>query len=428
MAEALGTRMVVLAVDLEHREDFRRHGARHILGHLTVKSQHHPSARLIGPPGFHILAPCGGHCCRSGSRSTRSGVPSTAPPARDRLQGSQGSRAERQVSAPKIARLSEPGGSFDTDNLISNERAYLDVIPTLVSRGVTGGAYIGVGPDQNFSYIARIRPSVAFIVDVRRDNLLLHLLFKALFAQARSRVEYLSLLTGRAPPSDPAAMAALATAPLKTIVSYVDAKTATPDSVPRARALRQRLDETIASFGVPMSRADMDTIHRFHQAFVDAGLGLQFHSFNRAPQPYYPTFRDLLLATDASGHEWNYLDTNDDFQFLRALEGRDAVIPVVGDVAGPHAMRAIGAAMGERGDRLSALYISNVENYLFRDGVFPRYADNLSHLPRGARSVVIRSVFSGGGESISRVQPLDQMLGDISRGSYRTYNDLVGSR
>jgi hypothetical protein len=321
-----------------------------------------------------------------------------------------------------VARLSEPGGSFDTDNLISNERAYLDVIPTLVSRGVTGGAYIGVGPDQNFSYIARIRPSVAYIIDVRRDNLLLHLLFKALFAQAHSRIEYLSMLTGRAPPSDVATLATFTAAPLKAIVSYVDGKTAAPDS---SRLLQRRIDDTVASFGVPLSRADVDTIHRFHQAFVDAGLSLQFHSFNRAPQPYYPTFRDLLLATDAAGREWNYLATNDDFQFLRALEGRDAVIPVVGDVAGPRAMRAIAATMGERGERLSALYISNVENYLFRDGLFARYADNLGHLPRGARSVVIRSVFSGGGESISRVQPLDQMLGDISRGNYRTYSDLL---
>jgi hypothetical protein len=321
--------------------------------------------------------------------------------------------------ATEVARLSEPGGTFDTDNLISNERSYLDVVPALVSRGVTGGAYVGVGPDQNFSYIARIRPSVAFIIDVRRDNLLLHLLFRALFADAHSRVEYLSMLTGRAPPPDDGRWGG---ATLKSIVSYVDGKAASPDAV---RATGRRLDDAIAAFGVPLSRADFDTIDRFHRAFIEAGLGLQFHSFNRAPQPYYPTLRDLLLATDRSGREWNYLDTEDDFQFLRTLEGRGDVIPVVGDVAGPHAMRAIAAAIGDRGERLSAFYISNVENYLFRDGLFARYGDNLSRLPRSARTLVIRSIFSGGGESVSRVQTLDQMLGDISRGSYRSYSDLL---
>src|SRR4030095_5831246 len=79
--------------------------------------------------------------------------------------------------AQQIHELSEPGGSFDTDNLSSNERSYLHILPALRQvRG--GGAYIGVGPDQNFSYIAAARPSIAFLIDVRRDNLLLHLLFK----------------------------------------------------------------------------------------------------------------------------------------------------------------------------------------------------------------------------------------------------------
>src|SRR6266849_1625404 len=102
--------------------------------------------------------------------------------------------------ASRIEQLSEPGGYFDTDNLISNEKSYLQVVPALREAGLAGGVYIGVGPDQNFSYIAQIRPSIAFIVDIRRDNLLLHLLFKALFAAAQHRAEYVSLLTGRSSP------------------------------------------------------------------------------------------------------------------------------------------------------------------------------------------------------------------------------------
>src|SRR5689334_16548141 len=96
--------------------------------------------------------------------------------------------------AAQIAQLSEPGGYFDTNNLMSNERSYLQVLPALQDVGFSGGAYIGVGPDQNFSYIAAIRPSIAFIVDIRRDNLLLHLLFKAAFSAAETRVEYLCVL------------------------------------------------------------------------------------------------------------------------------------------------------------------------------------------------------------------------------------------
>src|SRR5436853_1013764 len=68
------------------------------------------------------------------------------------------------------SRLSEPGGFFDSDNLISNETSYLHVFGKLTEMKVKGGAYVGVGPDQNFTYIAKIRPTRAIIIDIRRDN------------------------------------------------------------------------------------------------------------------------------------------------------------------------------------------------------------------------------------------------------------------
>src|SRR5712691_5756223 len=89
---------------------------------------------------------------------------------------------DHKTFAALSARLSEPGGYFDSDNLISNETSYLHVIGKLRELGVAGGVYLGVGPDQSFSYIAKIRPKMAIIIDIRKDNLLQHLLFKALFA------------------------------------------------------------------------------------------------------------------------------------------------------------------------------------------------------------------------------------------------------
>lgn len=132
--------------------------------------------------------------------------------------------------ASQIASLSEPAGYFDTDNLISNERSYLQVLQDLRRRNVRGGAYVGVGPDQNFSYIAEVRPSIAFIVDVRRDNLLLHLLFKALFELSRTRVEYLAQLTGRPAPSE---LDGWRAAPIDRLVEYVDTAPATAAAVRR---------------------------------------------------------------------------------------------------------------------------------------------------------------------------------------------------
>ena len=103
-----------------------------------------------------------------------------------------------------VVRLSEGGGFFDSDNLVSNETSYLHVIPAFKAVGVKGGAYIGVGPEQNFSYLAEIRPQLALQIDIRRDNMLLHLLFKAMFETSANRMEYLCQLYGRPMPASEA--------------------------------------------------------------------------------------------------------------------------------------------------------------------------------------------------------------------------------
>lgn len=67
-----------------------------------------------------------------------------------------------------VQTLSEEGGYFFSDNFTSNEDSYLTVVDKMKELGATGGAYIGVGPEQNFTYIAKVRPRIAFIVDIRR--------------------------------------------------------------------------------------------------------------------------------------------------------------------------------------------------------------------------------------------------------------------
>jgi hypothetical protein len=308
--------------------------------------------------------------------------------------------------AGQIAALSEPGGYFDTDNLISNERSYLRVISDLQRAGVRGGAYIGVGPDQNFSYIAHIRPAIAFIVDIRRDNLLLHLLFKALFAEARTRVEYLALLLDRPAPRP---LDGWREEGIGRLVAYIDGA---PVERQSADTLRLRMAGLVTRFGVALSGDDLATIDRFHRRFIDEGLGLRFQSTGRPPQSHYPTYRELLLETDANGQQRSFLATEESFQFVKSLHARDRIVPVVGDLSGPKALVAVGRLLNEKGERLSAFYTSNVEFYLEREGTYGRFVSNLSGLPRTPHAVVIRSIFGrfdGGSRSV--IQPVDEVVG-----------------
>ena len=99
-----------------------------------------------------------------------------------------------------IGDLSEPGGTFRSDNLLSNEGRFQFIIPDLIEAAKPGGVYMGVGPEQNFTYIAATRPAIAFIVDIRRGNLDLHLMYKALFELSADRADFVSRLFSRKRP------------------------------------------------------------------------------------------------------------------------------------------------------------------------------------------------------------------------------------
>jgi hypothetical protein len=112
------------------------------------------------------------------------------------------------------------------------------------------------------------------------------------------------------------------------------------------------------------------------------------------------------------------------------------VIPVVGNLSGKAALANIARLIEQRGEKLSALYASNVEFYLFNDGSFPRFVENLARLPHTKDSLVIRSIFGGyaladavpGYYSTSQVEPVDQLIDANSHGRSQDYRQLIGGR
>jgi|SRR5437867_918514 len=333
-----------------------------------------------------------------------------------------------------VQRLSEPGGYFDSDNLISNETSYLHVLDGMRRMKVQGGAYIGVGPDQNFSYIAAVRPNIAFMLDIRRDNLLEHLLFKSLFAMARNRAEYLCLLFGKPLPRD---VERWGSKSIQELVDYIDG-TATDADI--ADSTQSAISQRVRRFGIPLSSLDLETIARIRDAFVRDSLDLRYSSIGRAPRPYHPAYRQLLLERDRAGRQANYLASEDAFQYVKGMEARDLVVPVVGNVAGEHALAAIGELLTERREKVSVFYISNVEQYLIRDGGFAQFAENVKLLPRDRRSVMVRSFFGfgygygmggthplnlPGHYSTQIMQTLDAFVATYDSGSVRSYYDLI---
>ncbi len=285
------------------------------------------------------------------------------------------------------ARLSEQAGFFDSDNLVSNETSYLHVFGKLTEFKVQGGVYLGVGPDQNFTYIAKIRPTRAIMIDIRRDNMLQHLFYKALFEKSKNRTEYLCFLFGKPLPKDKG----WETKGVKALVDYID--TTKSDQ----KLFEKSLDEVkkeVQKFGIQLSDSDFKVIANIQRAFFEAGLDVRYSSHNRPPRSIYPTMRDLLLQKDLSGEQRNYFCIEEDWQFIKKLQDQDLIIPVVGDLAGTGAVKAIGKYLHEIKERLSAFYVSNVEFYVHRQGQYERFVENVASLPFDKNSLVIRSYFN----------------------------------
>jgi hypothetical protein len=341
---------------------------------------------------------------------------------------------KRRAFGALIERLSEKAGYFGSDNLVSNELSYLHVLGKLSQMNVTGGAYLGVGPDQSFSYIAQIKPRIAIMIDIRRDALLQHLLFKSVFMMARNRTEYLSLLFGRPLPRD---FKKWNTKTITELVDYVDRTPADNKLIERTRAEMHR---RLATYGMNLSERDIETIDEIYQAFNQSGMEVRYTIRDRPTGRFFPAYRELLLEKDLDGRQRNYLATEELFQVIKTMQDKDLIVPATGDLAGTKAVKAIGEYLREINEKVSAFYVSNVEFYLVRNGSFDQFADNVRTLPIDERSVIIRSYFNyayytsqhpqtiDNYFSVQLLQTLDSLIKDQNAGGYETYYDLVTRR
>ena len=321
-----------------------------------------------------------------------------------------------------VEQFSEPNGYFRSDNLVSNEDTFQFVIPTLIATVRPGGVYLGVGPDQNFTYIAAVQARLAFIPDIRRGNLHLHLMYKALFELSADRAEFLSRLFSRPRPDGLGA----ASSPAALFAAYAN--------VPASREHFDRnVGDVVAQLrdrhGFALDEADLAGIAGVYSSFYEAGPYLRYSNTQSRWRSRYPSFQDLQLADDGRGTNRGYLATERAFRFLKQLQERNLIVPLVGNFAGPRALRAVGEYVRSRGGTVTTYYTSNVEQYLFQDGLWEAFAGNLATLPTDASSTLIRSCFNncanGGYRSWSLLDSIRPLVDDARAGRIRMYWDVL---
>ena len=227
--------------------------------------------------------------------------------------------------------------------------------------------------------------------------MLVQLMYKALFELAKDRADFVSMLFSKPRPPGLGAKS--------TAVDLFSAFGASPTSdalyQQNLAAIQNQLTKT---HGWPLAADDLAGIDYVHHTFYRNGFAVR-------PSP---TYAELMTQTDGAGTNRSYLATEDSFAFLKELESKNLVVPVVGDFGGPKAIRAVGAYLKEHGATVTAFYLSNVEQYLYQNKM-TAFCRNVAALPLDASSTFIRSSSQGGGGFVSSLGPMAVEVKNCSR-------------
>jgi hypothetical protein len=324
-----------------------------------------------------------------------------------------------------VSGFSEEGGYFRFENFLSNELGFQHVIPVLKEITKNGGVYLGVGPEQNFTYITALQPKVAFIIDIRRQNMVEHMMYKALFELSTDRIDFLSRLYARKRPGglNPDANSEILFAGYQGV--QVDRRLAQENL--------SAIKEVLTNHKFGLSKEDFDSIEYVYKVFVEAGPDLDYNIGGFGAGGGSPTYEQLMTATDKVGHNWGYLATEANYRIMREMEMKNLIVPLVGDFAGPKAIRTVAEYLIDHDATVTAFYLSNVEQYLFQDpGQWRRFYRNVSALPLDSSSTFIRSVNAGaygrfgyGMRFQSLLSPMGETVKAFDEGRIRYYNDVI---
>jgi len=267
---------------------------------------------------------------------------------------------------------------------------------------------------------------MAFILDVRRQIMIEHLIYKAIFETSSSRVDFLSRLFSRKAPEN---LNEKSTA-RQLFQAF---RSVPPDADLYRENLRAVKDRLMKYHRFQLTRSDQESIDFIYKIFFDTGTVFGYSAANFGG--FGGTYADLMTATDQQGQARSYLASEENFLVVRDLERKNLVVPVVGDFAASKALRAVARYIKDHGTTVTAFYTSNVEQYLFQQGDdWKQFLTNVSTFPLDSSSTFIRSSHFAFGEAqprqyrgrfIQLLSPMTDVVKAFSAGRLTTYEDMI---
>jgi hypothetical protein len=291
-----------------------------------------------------------------------------------------------------------PASNYASDCFVTSEAGYNDVLVRRVPSGaLTTGAYVGVGPDQNFIYAGALRPRLVLIVDARMDNLLEHLVFKLLMERAPSPLEYLAALFSRELPPGPAVTEA-GPGPLLAAFDALPVSAAAHEST--VKWLKAELVSRWSPLEPYLDRVDYLCGEFFTRQLDITSVSAKLH----ANLDFVPTLREVIAARETHGVNLHYLTDPGRYGYVRSLQVADRIIPVLGNLSSRRSIAQVNDLLRRSGEAVAHLYLSNLEEFLLgrylMDGERIARRPNPAGLLSGADGTAYR-------ELLNRLRELD---------------------
>jgi hypothetical protein len=173
-----------------------------------------------------------------------------------------------------------------------------------------------------------------------------------------------------------------------------------PDSLLFRKNLASILDRLRRVHGFALSGEDTTGIEYVYRSFVVYGPDITYDSNRRIGfgRGRMPSFAQLQIQADSENVQRGYLANEANFRTLKQYQTNNLIVPLVGDFAGPKAIRSVGDYLKAHGVNVTAFYLSNVEQYLFnQNDDWKKFFGNVALLPVDSASSFIRSSFNGMG-------------------------------
>ena len=251
-----------------------------------------------------------------------------------------------------------PQSNYTMDCFVTSEVCHNDVIAKCRpdSHGTGTGAYIGVGPCQNLTYIGALRPRLAIICDSRPDNLIEHLMFKMLIERAASPLDYLLQLFSRV----------LERPPGTDLREAEDLVAAFELGTPDPETFRDNLEwlRSEAKRRWEFDDGQLDRLSYLYGEFFGKQLSITAVNKECAEALGSPTLRDVILARNSYRRNFHFLTDADRFGYVRQMHMEDRIIPMLGNFCSAASIELINDLLGEFGERADTIYLSNIEDYV----------------------------------------------------------------